>query len=311
MTQVLEPSTSEEDSEDPAAEEQTEVAAEPVVRVPPAPRSRRELMLLAGVPAATLLVAGGMGYVAGRATGGASAVDDSHAVFTYDDSKTGPEHWGEIGHGNSACATGNEQSPIDIAPRRLQGVDWLEPVSFKYKPSRIKVVHTGHTFQVNYEPGSRMTFMGREYELAQLHFHTPGEHLVNGRGADMEVHLVHQTLDASKTLAVLGLMVNAGAENALLARLWERMPDKPGKEVATPLTLDVTEVLPQGRDYWTYSGSETMPPCNENVTWILLKQPIQASRQQISRLTEVFGKNARPVQPLKERFVLHKAAPLA
>lgn len=35
------------------------------------------------------------------------------------------------------------------------------------------------------------------------------------------------------------------------------------------------------RDYWTYEGSLTTPPCSENVTWILMRYPLMVSYQQV------------------------------
>ncbi len=37
------------------------------------------------------------------------------------------------------------------------------------------------------------------------------------------------------------------------------------------------------RDYWTYGGSLTSPPCSEQVTWIILRYPLTMSNQQVSR----------------------------
>lgn len=48
--------------------------------------------------------------------------------------------------------------------------------------------------------------------------------------------------------------------------------------------LDPARLLPPGRAYWTYPGSLTTPPCTESVTWILFKEPVQVSAEQVSRL---------------------------
>lgn len=37
------------------------------------------------------------------------------------------------------------------------------------------------------------------------------------------------------------------------------------------------------RAYWTYLGSLTTPPCSECVIWIVYKEPIQVSHEQVKR----------------------------
>jgi carbonic anhydrase len=46
--------------------------------------------------------------------------------------------------------------------------------------------------------------------------------------------------------------------------------------------LDYKALFPANTtDYWTYQGSLTTPPCTECVQWVVYKQPIQVSQQQV------------------------------
>lgn len=45
------------------------------------------------------------------------------------------------------------------------------------------------------------------------------------------------------------------------------------------------------QDYWTYHGSLTTPPYNENVSWIILKQPIRISNSQVAQMCVMFRVN--------------------
>ena len=53
-----------------------------------------------------------------------------------------------------------------------------------------------------------------------------------------------------------------------------------GKEA--PFTnFDPSCLFPACRDYWTYHGSFTTPPCEECIVWLLLKEPITVSSDQV------------------------------
>lgn len=59
-----------------------------------------------------------------------------------------------------------------------------------------------------------------------------------------------------------------------------------GKEV--PFThFDPSCLFPACRDYWTYHGSFTTPPCEECIVWLLLKEPMTVSSEQVSRSTDM------------------------
>lgn len=45
--------------------------------------------------------------------------------------------------------------------------------------------------------------------------------------------------------------------------------------------FDPSSLLPKSLDYWTYNGSLTHPPLHESVIWIILKEPITISSEQV------------------------------
>ena len=58
--------------------------------------------------------------------------------------------------------------------------------------------------------------------------------------------------------------------------------------------------LPEDRtDYWTYLGSLTTPPCYEFVTWIIFRDPIEMSENQVSFIYLFQRKNMNPLEKLK------------
>lgn len=70
--------------------------------------------------------------------------------------------------------------------------------------------------------------------------------------------------------------------------------------------LDLSTLIKQ---YITYEGSLTQPPCNENVVWILSNKPIYVSALQMQLLRNIaehsfgLGHNWRPVQNLYQRCI--------
>jgi carbonic anhydrase len=63
-------------------------------------------------------------------------------------------------------------------------------------------------------------------------------------------------------------------------------------------------LLPSDRSYALYSGSETKPPCEEDVLWIVFTSPLRVSAKDIGRFQNILGDNARPLQPLNNRVIV-------
>ena len=210
----------------------------------------------------------------------------------------GPQHWGAMKPEFAKCSTGSRQSPIDIRDGiRLQ----LDPVQFDYKPSAFRVVDNGHTVQVNLAAGNSIEVMGRRYELLQFHFHRPSEERVDGRQFDMVAHLVHKDIEGR--LAVVAVLLDRGSAQPLVQTVWNNLPLEKGDEVVARGTIDLNALLPSERNYFTYMGSLTTPPCSEGVLWMVMKQPVPISAEQISIFARLYPMNARPVQSASGRLI--------
>ena len=219
--------------------------------------------------------------------------------------KAGPEHWGELSSDYHMCKDGQAQSPIDIDAADGTAT---APITFDYHLTPMKVLHNGHTVQVNYAPGSSITVKGKRYELLQFHFHTPSEHAVGGEHVLMEVHFVHRSADGQ--LAVVAAMMNAGEENLALREIWHGMPQRRAAErESANITINARDLLPRDRTYYRYIGSLTTPPCSEGVNWLILQEPITVSTEQAERFAKaVQGNNARPLQAVNNRLLLAPAS---
>jgi carbonic anhydrase len=222
-----------------------------------------------------------------------------HAHIHWDyEGAGGPENWSKLDPKNKVCAIGDRQSPIDIKDGIK--VD-LEPIKFNYRPSTFRIVDNGHTVQVEIGESS-ISLTGKTYELVQFHFHRPSEEKVNGQRFDMVAHLVHKADDGQ--LAVVAVLLERGTENAFIQTLWNNMPLEKNLPVAPPTAIiDLNTLLPAARNYYTYMGSLTTPPCSEGVLWLVMKQPVQVSPDQINIFSRLYKNNARPVQPAAGRLI--------
>ena len=211
----------------------------------------------------------------------------------------GPQFWARLQPDYALCRSGLRQSPIDIQKSWKLAKNGVQP---RYNPGPMQVVNNGHTIQSNFASGSKLALLGVDYQLKQMHFHAPSEHLINGVIYPLELHFVHAK--DSGELAVLGVLVESGSQNAELEKFIRNAPQRKGKEqVSAGHNFDPRRLLPRQPAVYQYLGSLTTPPCSEGVKWSVFKEPIQASQEQIARLKMLYPNNSRPVQDLNNRVV--------
>ncbi|XP_029078871.1 carbonic anhydrase 13 isoform X4 [Monodon monoceros] len=196
----------------------------------------------------------------------------------------GPIHWNEF----FPIADGDQQSPIEIKTKEVKYDSSLRPLSIKYDTSSAKIIsNSGHSFNVDFDDTEDKSVLRGgpltgSYRLRQFHLHWGStddhgsEHVVDGMRYAAELHVVHWNSDKYPSF------VEAAHE---------------------PDGLAVLGVFLQ-----------IVPPLLESVTWIILKQPINISSQQLATFRTLLctgeGKaaafllsNHRPPQPLKGRKV--------
>lgn len=218
--------------------------------------------------------------------------------WTYE-GEEGPTHWGSISPDFAVCSTGQSQSPIDISNPVPQDV---ANIVFYYQPSKVNIINNGHTIQVNYDAGSTIELDGVRYDLLQFHFHAPSEHAINGKLAEAEMHLVHKSADG--TLAVVGILINAGADNPAFKSTWDNLPAAAGPVQQLSAEVNAADMLPAVQATYRYDGSLTTPPCTEDVKWNVMVEPVEMSETQLAAFTHIFEGNNRPLQALEGRTLI-------
>jgi carbonic anhydrase len=155
---------------------------------------------------------------------------------------------------------------------------------------------------VDVQGDNSITVRGSNYRLLQFHFHTPSEEQINFKRFPMVAHLVHKNNEGQ--LAVVAVLLDDGAANPAIDKVWTYMPLDTNDRVRMPQgLLNPSELLPTDQRYYQFMGSLTTPPCTEGVLWMVMKQPVTISKAQYKLFTQLYPANARPVQPLNGRPV--------
>jgi carbonic anhydrase len=209
-----------------------------------------------------------------------------------------PASWGSLDPAYDACKSGQMQSPVNI-DQFMQTE--TEPLSVTYVDTPLMVKNTMQTLQVDYAAGSSLGVGGKSYALQYFTFHTPSEHYFNGASYPMEIHFVHKAQDG--TIAFVSVMAKIGAPNRVIEGIWQNAPQEGQERKIETVTYNATELLPDTLEYYKYEGSMTVPPCTEGATWLVLRKPITISQEQLLTFQNMFGLNARPLQPLNSRMV--------
>ena len=210
-----------------------------------------------------------------------------------------PNNWGSLSPDFALCATGTQQSPIDLA-------DWVEDSTaaelvFNYGGNAREVNHNGKIAHVEYEPGNTLTVGDNRYGLVSMHVHVHAEHQVDGQLFAAEMHLVHRK--EGGFLGVVGQLYRLGDADPVIQSLVEAYPE-PGQTIHSGFALDAANFLPSDRGYFHYAGSLTTPPCTEGVDWYVLKEIRTISQEQVNRIAALHnGFNHRPIQATNGRTI--------
>lgn len=221
------------------------------------------------------------------------------AHFCYAEAECAPPVWGDLSEDYHVCKDGLKQSPINVYEQKEAALPALKAA---YLNTPLTIKNNGHTIQVTYQSGSYLTVGSKKYQLLQFHFHTPSEHLKNGRSYPMEVHFVHA--DEYGVLGVVGVFLKeTDNDNSYLKPIFDNMPATTGEVTIAGKSVNALTLWPKEREYFSYSGSLTTPPCSEGVNWMVMDDAIGVSKKQIEQFRAIFELNARPEQPLNGRTI--------
>jgi len=223
------------------------------------------------------------------------------AEWGYFDEKA-PRFWGALDPRYLTCKIGKNQSPVDLREKRSIGTTGLPALDVYYRESDLKIINTGKAVQVNYPLGSFIQLDGQRFEFINMTFHTPSEHQIEGFNYPMELQLIHRDGDGNHV--IIAMVFQEGESNGVLQTIVDHLPSGDKEKVHKGVKIHPAKFFPKDTKFYKYSGSLTTPPCSEGVYWMVFKQTLEASFDQIQAFNELMGDNARPTQSKNSRSVL-------
>jgi len=254
----------------------------------------------------------------------------------------------QYGKNQSPIAINHNQVPFDPNPPKLEDLGNLRTaLSFPVKnyigaPWCQSGGCTGTidqrwgSLKADVPPSSapKIRFNGNSYTLAEFHFHSPAEHVVDGRLAEMEVHFVFSKDGASgctpDRLLVIGRRIVKGTPTPAIQAQWDKLfgptivlPAKFSDPALNVQNFVIYFLLEGIERTYRYQGSLTAPSdlrCSnppgdplqqlasgylpQVVSWVLIADPILMKPSEILRLHKLFPNgDARGPQELIDQDV--------
>ena len=145
------------------------------------------------------------------------------------------------------------------------------------------------------------------FRLGNMHFHYPSEHTLDGKRYDLEL-MVYGAAENGNQLETT-IKFEVGDENDFIQDIIDSI------EKAESKTFSLSSLYDEGEldNYYYHIGSMSapLPDCVENTSWVLLKDTMELSSEQLAYFEQSWKEYAtyenngryRNVQPLNGRKV--------
>lgn len=250
-----------------------------------------------------------------------------------------PREWGQ----EWGSCNGAKQSPVLLLPHKSIGIT-VPPLHFTHFTTPLAnpvVYNTGRTLRIRSSMPKPIVTGGiltEEYvfDHAEFHWgrddHSGSEHIIDALSYAVEVQLTFRLRMPSARVnckqlcppayvALSTQFKTVRKRNPLLRTLISSLSSVTFAFERTdlPLPLRLVAFLPNDTDnYYMYEGSRTVPPCTENVLWIVFRQPNFIGREQVKQLRRLYAfpemipcnrhlvANLRPLQEIGRTRMLYR-----
>jgi carbonic anhydrase len=154
----------------------------------------------------------------------------------------------------------------------------------------------GPAYTINHEGEDFKTlpalnFDNRTVYLSGWHIHMPSEHMVDGVRSKAEMHFVHVD-ERGEPASVVGIRIDVTTKTEHKSAFIEELPmligfnDTTVVEGVMSSPMKAIEEAGGVREYWTYQGSLTTPPCSEGLRWYIPAQPLWVNKEQMVKMLD-------------------------
>jgi len=225
---------------------------------------------------------------------------------------------------SSLCLKGEAQSPIEIISSNTQTCEELCDLKFFYRTSMCTLTNTSKEFRIQYDAGSTVKYKDDVYLLEEISYSRPSSHIIDGKQYDAEMLLYHKN-NITKNILVISILLQVesnditSASKSFLDQFIDYIPTSSytSKQINLGYDWNIFNLLPEVKSFYTYQGSLLKSPCTENVTWIIMKNPVYASTRFFDTIKRLFPEdnnrgckdrtNRKCTQPLNNRVVYYNS----
>ena len=167
-------------------------------------------------------------------------------------------------------------------------------------------INNGGSITVNIEK-KESTFY-----LSEVYFHLYSEHRIENKQYPLEMQLVHYKENYQNNFERLIISVLFDYSNNIENKLLNELKVGLQEEIDT---ADFSEIVKKSKPFYYYKGGLTIPPCSENVHWIIFRDIHNMTYTQFDRIKNLIENthyyktgygNARGIKSLYNRKIYYE-----
>ncbi|AJD02541.1 carbonic anhydrase [Campylobacter lari] len=185
------------------------------------------------------------------------------------------------------CESGLNQNFININTKKI--INKNHSFEFNYTNDSFGLINDGYTIKMHFASnGSHIVLDNTAYNLSHFHFHAPSKISIDKKSYPLEIHFSH--VSQKGDIAVVTLFLQEGKENPFIKKIIRAFPKKEGDKLYVQ-GLNANELLPNNTQSFYIFKNKLNKPCDQKITWIVLKDISYASKEQIQTIQNLMGKN--------------------